>query len=70
MIPDELMEIEAQYMPNLPDTHVSLLKQKADNNIINTLEGFILKKLRHIIISRGKQPVRETDHRGRRSTQY
>jgi len=48
MIPDELMEIEAQYMPNLPDTHVSLLKQKADNNIINTLEGFILKKLRHL----------------------
>lgn len=48
MIPDELIEIESQYMPNLPDTHVSLLKQKADNNIINTLEGFILKKLRHL----------------------
>ncbi|WPX96677.1 LysR substrate-binding domain-containing protein [Candidatus Bandiella euplotis] len=48
MISDELMEIESKYMPNLPDTHVSLLKQKADNNIINTLEGFILKKLRHL----------------------
>jgi DNA-binding transcriptional LysR family regulator len=50
MIHDELMEIEAKYMPNLPDTHVSLLKQKADNNIINTLEGFILKKLRHLAV--------------------
>lgn len=48
MISDELVEIEEKYMPNLPDTHVSLLKQKADNNVINTLEGFILKKLRHL----------------------
>jgi DNA-binding transcriptional LysR family regulator len=48
MIPDELIEIDEQYMPKLPDTHVSLLKQKADNNILNTLEGFILKKLRHL----------------------
>ena len=47
MIPDDLLEIEDKYVPKLPDTHVSLLKQKADNNIINTLEGFILKKLRH-----------------------
>ena len=46
MIPDELTAIEVDYMPNLPDTHISLLKQKADNSIINTLEGFILKKLR------------------------
>lgn len=48
MIPDELTELETKYLPNLPDTHVSLLKQKADNSIINTLEGFILKKLRHL----------------------
>jgi DNA-binding transcriptional LysR family regulator len=48
MIPDELIEIEEKYMPSLPDTHVSLLKQKSDNSIINTLEGFILKKLRHL----------------------
>lgn len=48
MIPDELTELKATYMPDLPDTHVSLLKQKADNSIINTLEGFILKKLRHL----------------------
>lgn len=31
---------------NLPDTHVSLLKKKADNSIIKALEGFVLKKLR------------------------
>jgi DNA-binding transcriptional LysR family regulator len=48
MIPDELTEIEAKYMPNLPDTHVSLLKQKADDGVINALEGFVLKKLRHL----------------------
>ncbi len=47
MIPDELHEIETKDIPNLPDTHVSLLKQKADNAIINALEGFVLKKLRH-----------------------
>lgn len=47
MIPDDLEEIKTNNLPRLPDTHVSLLKQKADNNIINTLEGFVLKKLRH-----------------------
>jgi len=50
MIPDELREIEVGYMPHLPDTHVSLLKQKSDNSIINTLEGFMLKKLRHFSV--------------------
>lgn len=48
MIPDELTELPVGCLPRLPDTHVSLLKQKADNSIINTLEGFILKKLRHL----------------------
>jgi DNA-binding transcriptional LysR family regulator len=48
MIPDELTEVETRYIPNLPDTHVSLLKQKADNSIINALEGFVLKKLRYL----------------------
>ncbi len=48
MIPNELTEIEKKYVPKLPDTHVSLLKQKADNSIINTLEGFVLKKLRYL----------------------
>ena len=46
MIPDELTELETGCMPSLPDTHISLLKQKPDNSIINTLEGFILKKIK------------------------
>ncbi|MBM3611125.1 MAG: LysR family transcriptional regulator [Alphaproteobacteria bacterium] len=48
MIPDELKEIEAKYISSLPDAHISLLKQTADNSIINALEGFVLKKLKHI----------------------
>lgn len=48
MIPDELAEIETKSLPILPDTHVSLLKQKSDNGIINALEGFVLKKLRQL----------------------
>jgi len=43
MIPNNLQEVKTQNIPKLPDTHVSLLKQKADNAIINTLEGFVLK---------------------------
>lgn len=49
MIPHQIQEIETKHMPNLPDTHVSLLKQKADNCIINELEGFVLKKLKRFI---------------------
>lgn len=48
MIPDELEEIQTKVVPKLPDTHVSLLKQKPDNIVINALEGFVLKKLRHL----------------------
>jgi DNA-binding transcriptional LysR family regulator len=48
MIPNDLTEIGAKHLPNLPDTHVSLLKQKADNSVINTLEGFVLKKLKYL----------------------
>jgi DNA-binding transcriptional LysR family regulator len=48
MIPDDLREIEAKYISSLPDAHISLLKQTADNSIINALEGFVLKKLKHI----------------------
>jgi hypothetical protein len=47
MIPSDLHEVETNVMPSLPDTHVSLLKQKADNTVINALEGFVLKKLKH-----------------------
>lgn len=48
MIPNNLQEVKTQNIPKLPDTHVSLLKQKTDNAIINTLEGFVLKKLKHL----------------------
>lgn len=48
MIPTDLQELEAKIIPVLPDAHVSLLKQKADNTIINTLEGFVLKKLKYL----------------------
>ncbi len=48
LIPDELHEVSTKNVPNLPNTHVSLLKQKADNPVINTLEGFVLKKLGHV----------------------
>ncbi len=47
MIPSGLQTAEATVLPNLPDTHVSLLKHKADNPAINTLEEFVLKKLKH-----------------------
>lgn len=44
MIPSELQEIKTKIVPKLPDTHVSLLKQKANDPVINTLESFVLKK--------------------------
>ena len=44
MIPHELQPIESTMLPNLPETHVCLLKHKADNAAINTLEEFVLKK--------------------------
>lgn len=47
MIPNELQPVEPRVLPNLPDTHVSLLKHKADNSVINTLELFVLRKLKH-----------------------
>lgn len=46
MIPHELEAIESTLLPSLADTHVSLLKHKADNLAINTLEGFVLQKIR------------------------
>lgn len=47
MIPDELKEIDSSILPPLEDTHVSLLKHRIDNAAVNTLEGFVLRKLRH-----------------------
>lgn len=48
MIPNELQAVDAKILPDLPDTHVSLLKHKANNAAINSLEVFVLKKLKRI----------------------
>jgi DNA-binding transcriptional LysR family regulator len=47
MIPQGLQEIDSHILPKLADTHVSLLKHDAHNPAVNTLEEFVLKKLRH-----------------------
>jgi len=47
MIPSELQAVDASLLPKLADTHVSLLKHRADNPAINTLEEFVLKRLKH-----------------------
>lgn len=47
MIPRDLMPIHSSLLPRLNDTHVSLLKHAANSRAINTLEGFVLKKLKH-----------------------
>jgi DNA-binding transcriptional LysR family regulator len=47
MIPDTLSAVDDSILPPLGDTHVSLLKHRADNPAINSLEGFVLKKMKH-----------------------
>ena len=47
LIPHELQAVDASLLPKLADTHVSLLKHRADNAAINTLEEFVLKRLKH-----------------------
>lgn len=47
MIPSELQAIDGSLLPKLADTHVSLLKHRPDNAAINTLEEFVLRKLKH-----------------------
>lgn len=46
MIPQELQAIGASTLPDLEDTHVSLLKHRSDVAAINTLEGFVLSRLK------------------------
>lgn len=48
IIPDELQAVKSRLLPKLADTHVSLLKHKANNSAINTLEQFVLRKLKRI----------------------
>lgn len=46
MIPQALQAIGASILPDLEDTHVSLLKHRSDVAAINTLEGFVLSRLK------------------------
>lgn len=45
MIPHNLHAIKSATLPNLSDTHISLLKQNDANAAINSLETFVFKKL-------------------------
>lgn len=47
MIPNYLDRLEEDFLPLLNDVHVSLLKNKENNKAIESLEFFILKKLKH-----------------------
>lgn len=47
MIPNDLQAINNNRLPILENTHVSLLKHRADNPAINTLERFVLRILKH-----------------------
>lgn len=45
MVPSGLDLLQESFLPDLPDIHVSLLKKTAENQCLNTLENFLLKKL-------------------------
>lgn len=45
MIPDTLEVLQENFLPSLPDIHVSLLKQTDKNECLQSLEDFLLKKL-------------------------
>ena len=47
MIPKHLNVIVTDLLPDLPHTHLSLLKKRPDHDVINTLESFVFKKLHH-----------------------
>jgi DNA-binding transcriptional LysR family regulator len=47
MIPEYLERIENPCLPILNDIHISLLKKDSRNKAIESLEYFLLKKLRH-----------------------
>lgn len=46
MIPPGLEAIRQQLLPNLSDIHVSLLKRQLNDPVTNSLETFVLKKLK------------------------
>ncbi|MCE2983975.1 MAG: LysR substrate-binding domain-containing protein [Parachlamydia sp.] len=45
MMPDTLEVMQDDFLPALPDIHVSLLKQTDKNECLQSLEDFLLKKL-------------------------
>ncbi|QIX62489.1 LysR family transcriptional regulator [Hymenobacter sp. BT18] len=47
MIPDDLQAVDAAVLPKLADTHTSLIKHVANNTAVNTLEEFVLRRLKH-----------------------
>ncbi len=47
MIPEGLQAIDASLLPKLADSHISLIKHVANNTVINTLEEFVLRRLKH-----------------------
>lgn len=46
MVPEGLRIVDIEGFPLLEDTHVSILKHRADNTAINALEGFVLARLK------------------------
>jgi DNA-binding transcriptional LysR family regulator len=47
MIPNYLDRVEDYFLPSLKDIHVSLIKKEAANKAIDSLEFFIMDKLKH-----------------------
>ncbi len=47
MVPDDLKIIRAnKYLPNLDDTHISLLKHNNTNYAVNSFEDFVVERLK------------------------
>lgn len=46
MVPEGLRAVDVDGFPKLEDTHISILKHRADNTAINALEGFVLARLK------------------------
>jgi DNA-binding transcriptional LysR family regulator len=46
LVPNGIDVINAPHLPELDDMHVSLLKHVATNPVVNSMEEFILKKLK------------------------
>lgn len=47
IIPEQLEVMRTNFLPPLPHTHVSLLRQGSNNAAVQSLEDFVLKKVRH-----------------------